>query len=45
MKKLKEKLKRGLAMMMAAAAIVSSLPSMSVLAASETAKITFQHCH
>lgn len=45
MKKLKEKLKRGLAMMMAVAAIVSSLPSMSVLAASETAKITFQHCH
>ncbi len=45
MKKLKEKLKRGFAMMMALAAIVSSIPSMSVMAASETAKITFQHCH
>ncbi len=45
MKKLKERLKRGLAMMMAAAAMVSMLPSMSVSAASETAKITFAYCH
>ena len=45
MKKLKERLKRGLAMMMAAASIVSVLPSMNVSAASETAKITFAYCH
>ena len=45
MKKLKERLKRGLAMMMAAASIVSVFPSMNVSAASETAKITFAYCH
>lgn len=45
MKKLKERLKRGIAVIMAAAAIVSGLPSMPVSAASETAKITFQHCY
>lgn len=45
MKKLKERLKRGLAMMMAAASIVSVLPSMNVSAASETAKITFAYCY
>ncbi len=45
MKKLKERLKRGIAIMMAAATVVSVLPSMSVSAASETAKITFQYCH
>lgn len=45
MKKLKERLKRGLAMMMAAAAVFSALPSMPVSAASETAKITFAYCH
>jgi len=43
LKKLKERLKRGLAMMMAA--MVSVLPSTPVLAASETAKITFEYCH
>lgn len=45
MKKLKERLKRGLALMMAAASIVSVLPSMNVSAASQTAKITFAYCH
>ena len=45
LKKLKERLKRGLAMMMAAASIVSVFPSMNVSAASETAKITFAYCH
>ncbi|NBH13297.1 hypothetical protein D3Z36_03665 [Lachnospiraceae bacterium] len=45
MKKLKERLKRGLATLMAAAAMVSVLPSTPVAAASETAKITFEYCH
>ena len=44
MKKLKERLKRGLAMMMAAATVVSVLPSLSVSAASERATITFENC-
>lgn len=44
MKKLKERLKRGLAMIMAAAAMVSVFPSMSVSAASERASITFANC-
>lgn len=45
LKKLKERLKRGLALMIAAASIVSVLPSMNVSAASQTAKITFAYCH
>ena len=44
MKKMKERLKRGLAMMMAAATVVSVLPSLSVSAASERATITFENC-
>lgn len=44
MKKLKERLKRGLAIIMAAAAMVSVFPSMSVSAASERASITFANC-
>ncbi len=45
MNKLKERLKKGLAMMMAVAVVVSVLLPMPVEAASETAKIVFQYCH
>ena len=43
-KKTRERLKKGIAMVMAAAAIVSALPSLPMSAASERAAITFENC-
>ena len=43
-KKIKERLKRGFALLMAAAAVVSMHPSLPMKAASEQATITFENC-
>lgn len=43
-KKVKERLKRGFALLMAAAAVVSMRPSLPMKAASEQATITFENC-
>ena len=43
-KKTRERLKKGIAMLMAAAAVVSALPSRPMSAASERAAITFENC-
>lgn len=43
-KKIKERLKRGFALLMAAAAVVSMHPSLPMKAASEQVTITFENC-
>ncbi len=43
-KKIRERLKKGIAMLMAAAAVVSALPSLPMSAASGNAAITFENC-